>query len=61
VNVRELTSDPNPEEAAALIAAVERFLLDTTAPTAAVEETVPGWRRAALLEGIGERDQNALW
>ena len=43
-----------PQEAAAVIAAVEQFLADTTpAPSATVP--VNPWQRAALLEGIGSK------
>jgi hypothetical protein len=41
----------SPEEAAAIVAALERFLRDT-APAAGPAETLDPWRRAALLEGI---------
>lgn len=42
----------SPEQAAALVAALERFIAQTTpAPTAHASGLDP-WRRAALLEGI---------
>ncbi len=47
-------SIPGPEEAAAVIAAVERFIADTT-PVAAPLATASGWQRAALLEGPGAK------
>lgn len=56
-----LTPDPSPEDAAALIAAVERFLSDTTMPAAEADEVVSGWLRAALQEGVGGSDKHALW
>lgn len=56
-----LNPEATPEEAAALIAAVERFLADTVVPSANEPDTVSGWLRAALQEGVGERDQHALW
>jgi hypothetical protein len=40
------------DEAAAIVAAVERFLAETT-PEAPAAETVDPWTRAALLEGVG--------
>jgi hypothetical protein len=40
------------DEAAAIVAAVERFLAETT-PEATAAETVDPWTRAALLEGVG--------
>jgi hypothetical protein len=42
-----------PEEAAAIVAAVERFIADTTPETRV--ETVSPWTRAALLEGVSAK------
>lgn len=43
----------SPEEAAAVVAALEQFMRETApAPAAAAERT--GWTRAALLEGVRE-------
>lgn len=53
--------DPSPEEAAAVIAAIERFLADTAAPPLDAGEVVSGWLRAALQENVGARDEDALW
>jgi hypothetical protein len=53
--------DPTPEDAAALIAAVERFLSDTTVAPAEADEVVSGWLRAALQEGVGTSDGNSVW
>jgi hypothetical protein len=41
----------SPEEAAAIAAAVERFVADHAAPQPPAEETAAAWTRAALLEG----------
>jgi hypothetical protein len=43
---------PSPEEAAAIVAAVERFLRDHAAPVPAAPGRADAWRRAALLEGV---------
>jgi hypothetical protein len=40
------------EEAAAITAAVERFLADTAPPPAADAGPESGWLRAALREGV---------
>ena len=40
------------DEAAAIVAAVELFLAETTAEAPAAETADP-WTRAALLEGVG--------
>lgn len=41
-----------PEEAAAVVAAIEQFLAET-APAPAAGPAVNAWQRAALLEGVG--------
>ncbi|MBJ7355537.1 MAG: hypothetical protein JHC98_11995 [Thermoleophilaceae bacterium] len=56
-----LKPDPSPEDAAALIAAVERFLSDTSTPPSEADEVVSGWLRAALQEGVGGSDTSSLW
>ena len=56
-----LTPNPSPEDAAALIAAVERFLSDTTTAPAEADEVVSGWLRAALQEGVGTSDNDRIW
>jgi hypothetical protein len=45
----------SPEEAAAVVAAVERFLRDTAPPVAPAPPPRNAWQRAALLEGV-DRD-----
>lgn len=45
-------SSASPEEAAAVIAAVEQFLRDTVPPRASEPEPVSPWIRTALLEGV---------
>jgi len=46
-----VTEAASPEEAAAVIAAVEQFLRDHT-PPAAAPEPASGWVRAARLEAV---------
>jgi hypothetical protein len=43
------------DEAAAVAAALERFLADT-APAAEPRETASPWLKAALIEGVGARN-----
>ena len=43
---------PTPEEAAAAIAAIERFLLETTPVVAEEEPKMNPWFRAGLLEAV---------
>ena len=42
----------SPQEAAAVIAAVEQFLRDTAPPPAPAAPGPSPWARAALLEGV---------
>ena len=51
----------SPEEAAAIVGALERFLRDT-APEQSGEEiaSVDPWQRAALLEGVRREPTAAL-
>jgi hypothetical protein len=48
-----LGTSASPAEAAAVIAAVERFLRDHAPAPAAPEQRTNAWLRAARLEGLG--------
>ena len=50
----------SPEEAAAIVAAIERFMRSTSFAASPAEEPADGWRRAALLEGIARERGNDL-
>ena len=51
----------SPEEAAAVVAALEQFMR-ATAPVPAPEASGPDpWVRAALLEGVDREPQRGLW
>ena len=43
------------EEAAAIVAAVERFRADTVATPASRGAAPDGWQRAAILEGVSRQ------
>ena len=45
----------SPAEAAAIVAAVERFIAETTPRAEPVEAVNKPWTRAALLEGVGAK------
>jgi hypothetical protein len=45
-------SAASPEEAAAVMAAIEQFLRDTAPPLAPVEEQASGWVTAARHEAV---------
>ena len=48
-------SSASPDEAAAVVAAIEQFLRDTAPPPAPTEEPENAWIRAGRLEAV-ERD-----
>jgi hypothetical protein len=51
-----VASAASADEAAAVIAAIERFLRDTAPPLAAAEAGASAWTRAARLEAVGETE-----
>ena len=53
-------STASPEEAAAVIAAIEQFMRDTAPPVAPEPEGPGPWVRAALLEGV-DREPSQGW
>jgi hypothetical protein len=50
----------SPEEAAAIVAALERFVRATAPPTSTPAAGVDGWRRAAMLEAVTREDDPDL-
>jgi hypothetical protein len=46
---------PNADEAAAIAAAVQRFVAETAAPAEDCGEAIGPWQRAALIEGVGAK------
>ena len=50
-------SAATPEEAAAVIAAVEQFLRDTVPPVVTAPAGPSPWVRAALLEGVSREPE----
>ncbi|HEX3692670.1 MAG TPA: hypothetical protein VHU13_04945 [Solirubrobacteraceae bacterium] len=54
----------SPAEAAAIVAALERFMRDTSPPPATVPDPPDPWTRAAKLEGTarqGPVDERDAW
>lgn len=47
-----MASTATPAEAAAIVAALERFVRDTARPGQSPATAVDPWQRAALLEGV---------
>lgn len=54
-------STASPEEAAAVIAAVERFLRDHAPPPAAAPDRLPGWLEAARREAVDREPHAEPW
>ena len=54
-------SSATPEEAAAVMAAVEQFLRDTTPPPAPAPERPSGWISAARAEGVEREPTRQTW
>jgi hypothetical protein len=50
----------SPTEAAAIVAALERFMRDTAPPTAPPSEPLNPWVRVAMLEGVSREDPGDL-
>ena len=44
------------EEAAAIAAAIERFVAESGAASEGAPKRVDPWQRAALIEGVGAKD-----
>jgi hypothetical protein len=47
----------SPAEAAAIVAALERFMRETAPPLAPAAKTRDPWALAAMLEGVGREDE----
>jgi hypothetical protein len=54
-------SSATPEEAAAVMAAVEQFMRDTTPPVVPAAPGPSPWVRTALLEGTGREPERGVW
>ncbi len=54
-------STATPEEAAAVVAAVEQFLRDTAPPPAPPDPEPSAWLRAARREGVEREPDRAAW
>jgi hypothetical protein len=51
-----MSGAPSEHEAAAIAAAIERFVAETAAPPASGRrDTLSPWQRAALTEGVGAK------
>jgi hypothetical protein len=59
--LRIFAASASPEEAAAVIAAVERFLRDTAPPPAPPDPAPSPWLRAARLEAVDRFPDAGPW
>jgi hypothetical protein len=50
-----MTRAPSDHEAAAIAAAIGRFVAETTPAAASQEDQTGPWQRAALLEGVSAK------
>jgi hypothetical protein len=55
--VELIAASASAEEAAAVVAALERFMRATAPPVAPVQEHSDPWQRAAILEGVERESQ----
>ena len=53
--IQVVSPAPSKPEAAAIAAAIERFLAETAPAPSTARVSFSPWQRAALLEGIGAR------
>ncbi len=57
--LEQILPAPSAEEAAAIVAAVERFVRETAATVGPAEQAVDPWQRAAILEGVSREPRPA--
>lgn len=50
-----MVSSPSDDEAAAIAAAVQRFIAETAPASSEGAEAIGPWRRAALVEGVSAK------
>lgn len=59
--LRIVAPSASPEEAAAVVAALERFMRDTAPTPAAAPEPLSGWLEAARLEAVEREPRREPW
>lgn len=52
-DLKIVAPNASPEEAAAIVAALEQFMRQTAPPPVKGGPSIPSWQRAALHEGVG--------
>ena len=56
-----ISGSPTPEEAAAVMAAIDRFVAETTVVVVPDDSGPSPWVRAALLEATDREPQRGVW
>jgi len=56
--LRAIPASASPEEAAAIVAAIERFMRATAPRAAPAGEAPDRWRQVAILEGISREHED---
>jgi hypothetical protein len=59
--LRIVAPSASPEEAAAVVAALERFMRDTAPTAAAAPERLSGWLEATRLEAVEREPRREPW
>ncbi len=59
-HLRLIAPNASPEEAAAIVAALERFMRATAPPAREPLEAPDGWRQTAILEGVTREPESDL-
>jgi hypothetical protein len=59
--IQPISLSASPEQAAAIVAALERFMRATAPPASEpMDTTADNWRRAAILEGVSREPGDVL-
>jgi hypothetical protein len=59
-HLQVIPSSASPEEAAAIVAAIERFMRATAPPPRQPARARDGWHEAAILEGVAREPHRDL-
>ncbi len=60
INGRVIAPSASPEEAAAIVAALERFMRATARPPRAAPQAAEGWRRVAAARGASSASRTTI-
>ncbi len=59
-HLKLIAPSASPEEAAAIVASLERFMRATAPPASDPVDAPDGWHRAAILEGVSREPGHDL-